>query len=98
MKHETLHQLRAGVLTLGLAMLSVTMTASAQTNSNTNSVNSNPVQSTRVAERDNDTDWGWLGLLGLAGLAGLLKKPKQVTVDRTSDTTGRANAYSEKRV
>jgi len=97
MKLDTMRQLRAGVFTLGLAMLSLTMTASAQTTSNTNSMSTTPAQTTRVAERDDDTDWGWLGLLGLAGLAGLLKKPKQVVVDRTTDTTNRANTYSDKR-
>lgn len=97
MKLDTMHKLRAGVFTLGLAMLSLTMTASAQSTANSNSANTYPAQTTRVAERDNDTDWGWLGLLGLVGLAGLLKKPRQVTVDRTADTTGRANVYSEKR-
>jgi hypothetical protein len=97
MKLDTMRKLRAGVFTLGLATLSLTMTASAQTTSNSNSPNTNPVQTTRVVERDNDTNWGWLGLLGLVGLAGLLKKPKQVVVDRTSDTTNRANVYSDKR-
>ncbi len=97
MKLDTMRKLRAWVFTLGLAMLSLTMTASAQTNSNFNSANTTTAQPTRVVERDNDMDWGWLGLLGLAGLAGLLKKPQQVMVDRTSDTAGRANAYSEKR-
>jgi len=97
MKFDTMRQLRAGVFTLGLAMVSLTMAANAQTPSNSNSPNINPVQTTRVVERDNDTDWGWLGLIGLTGLAGLLKKPKQVTVDRTSDTTNRTNVYSDKR-
>lgn len=97
MKLDTMRKLRAGVLTSGLAMLSLTMTASAQTTSNANSASTNAVQTTGVVERDDGTDWGWLGLLGLVGLAGLLKKPKQVVVDRTSDTTNRANVYSEKR-
>ncbi|HEX7181068.1 MAG TPA: WGxxGxxG family protein [Thermoanaerobaculia bacterium] len=26
-------------------------------------------------DRDNETDWGWIGLLGLAGLLGLRKRP-----------------------
>ncbi|MDQ3259051.1 MAG: WGxxGxxG-CTERM domain-containing protein [Acidobacteriota bacterium] len=64
------------------------MTASAQTNTNGN-YSAGTTQTTRTVERDDNTDWGWLGLLGLAGLAGLLKKPKQVVVDRTTDTTNR---------
>jgi hypothetical protein len=41
---------------------------------------------TRVVERDNDTDWGWLGLFGLLGLAGLLPKKRQVEVQQFKDT------------
>jgi hypothetical protein len=29
-----------------------------------------------AADRDNDFDWGWLGLLGLIGLAGLMKRDR----------------------
>ena len=79
----------AGVFTLALA--AVPFAASAQTNTNVNT--SAPTsQTTRVAERDNDTDYGWLGLLGLAGLLGLLRKPKQVVVDRADNTVNRARA------
>lgn len=89
---------RAGVFTLSLAVLPSTMTAAAQTNSNFNSTTTNTnAQPTRVVERDDDTDFGWLGLLGLAGLAGLLRKPKQVVVDRTPDTAARPNVYNDKR-
>jgi hypothetical protein len=83
--------MRAGVFTLALSAVPFAVTASAQTGANTNA-SSAPIQTTRVAERDDNTDWGWLGLLGLVGLAGLLKKPQQVTVDRTADTTNRARA------
>ena len=76
----------AGVFTLALS----TFAASAQTNTNVNTT-APTSQTTRVAERDNDTDYGWLGLLGLAGLAGLLRKPKQVVVDR-DETMNRARA------
>jgi MYXO-CTERM domain-containing protein len=41
---------------------------------------------TRVVERDNDTDWGWLGLLGLLGLAGLIPKKRKVEVQEFRDT------------
>lgn len=48
------------------------VSASAQ-NGTANGTNVNRSE-TRTVERDNDTDWGWLGLVGLAGLAGLLPK------------------------
>ena len=76
---------------LAAATIQFAATSSAQTNANGN-YSAAPAQTTRVAERDDDTDFGWLGLLGLAGLAGLLKKPKQVVVDRTADATNRARA------
>lgn len=40
---------------------------------NTNNVNTNSYH-TNAANRDNRTDWGWLGLLGLVGLAGLKRR------------------------
>jgi hypothetical protein len=82
------------MLLTGAAVLNV----SAQTN--TNSSNGNSATPTRTVERtttvrDNDTDWGWLGILGLAGLAGLIPKKRAVEVhdnrtvrdDRTTDRT-----------
>ncbi|MBA3439890.1 MAG: WGxxGxxG-CTERM domain-containing protein [Pyrinomonadaceae bacterium] len=101
MKLYTLHKaVRTGVFTFGLAVLPLTISASAQNSSNFNSANANystntNAQTTRVVERDDDTDFGWLGLLGLAGLAGLLRKPKQTVVDRTPDTPPRTNVYSD---
>ena len=38
----------------------------------------------RPVERDDDTDWGWLGLLGLAGLLGLMKRDRDPVRDRTT--------------
>ncbi|WP_410514559.1 WGxxGxxG family protein [Paenibacillus sp. BR2-3] len=32
---------------------------------------------TTNADRDNDVDWGWLGLLGLLGLAGMRSRTKE---------------------
>ena len=81
----------AGVFTLALAAVPFAVSASAQSNTGVNT--SAPTsQTTRVAERDNGTDYGWVGLLGLAGLAGLLRKPKQVVVDRADNTMNRARA------
>lgn len=101
MRLHNLHKVvRTGVFTLSLAVLLSTMSASAQNSSNFNSANANystntNAQTTRVVERDDDTDFGWLGLLGLAGLAGLLRKPKQTVVDRTPDTPPRTGVYND---
>ena len=46
-------------------------------------------RSLRTVERDNDTDWGWLGLLGLLGLAGLMPKKHTHDRDRVVDTADR---------
>ncbi|MDQ3255199.1 MAG: WGxxGxxG-CTERM domain-containing protein [Acidobacteriota bacterium] len=95
MRFCTLRNLiRASIFALGLSVLPSIMSASAQTNTNTASTTAT-TPSTRVVERDDDTDFGWLGLLGLAGLAGLLRKPQQVTVDRTADPATRPNVYSD---
>ena len=47
-------------------------------NDNTNS-NMNMNNYRANATRDNNMDWGWLGLLGLAGLAGLRRKNPERT-------------------
>ncbi len=39
---------------------------------------------TTTVDRDNDHDYGWIGLAGLLGLAGLMPKKKD---DRRYDTT-----------
>lgn len=62
----------ASALALSLATLPLTLPVSAQTTTAPNRTN---VETDRRAgtydTRDNDFDWGWLGLLGLIGLAGL---------------------------
>ncbi len=63
-------------------------------NDNTRATTTRTVERTTTV-RENDTDWGWLGLLGLAGLAGLIPKKRAVEVhdnrtvreDRTTGTT-----------
>ena len=84
MKHINLFKFaRVGALALILTILTI-VSVSAQSG-NTNSTGNNRTE-TRVVERDNDTDWGWLGLLGLLGLAGLLQKKRQVEVQQFKDT------------
>jgi MYXO-CTERM domain-containing protein len=42
-----------------------------------------------AADRDNHTDWGWLGLLGLAGLLGLRRRDVgDVRQPRAAERTG----------
>lgn len=74
--------IRVSAFALGLAVITVLPT-SAQQNANNSA---NRTDTTRVVERDNDTDYGWIGLLGLAGLAGLIPKKRQVEVHQNRDT------------
>ena len=39
-------------------------------------------------ERDNDHDWGWLGLLGLGGLLGLMPRKRVPVVHESRDVRG----------
>ena len=43
----------------------------------------------RRVERDDDNDWGWLGLLGLAGLLGLMPKRRVPVVRETREVHDR---------
>ena len=43
-------------------------------------------QPTRTTDRDDDMDWGWLGLLGLAGLLGLRRRDHVHPIDTTRRT------------
>ena len=85
---------RAGAL--GLCLLLPAATAWAQTNDNNNNAGTNTRTETRderrdggerrVADRDGDTHWGWLGLLGLAGLRGVMpRKRAPVVVEERRD-------------
>jgi hypothetical protein len=76
---------RAVSLAAALILVPFAATASAQ-NNNVNSARTE----TRAVDRDDDRDWGWLGLIGLAGLLGLLpKKRRDVVVDDRDDRGGR---------
>lgn len=72
---------------LSLTLLAGAGTAAAQNNDNRAVDNRNNDRPVAVREnRDDDTDWGWLGLLGLAGLLGLMPKKKhEVHVRETHD-------------
>ena len=43
-----------------------------------------PTAPVTTADRDNDFDWGWLGLLGLIGLAGLMRRDRAHPVHHTA--------------
>lgn len=68
----------AGVLATSVAVVPLNAPASAQTNTAPDTTtNTAPRQGVNDTERDNDFDWGWLGLLGLAGLAGLAGRKRE---------------------
>ena len=84
-------------LALGFTLLAFTSApAFAQSNnnggaaggSNNATVNSGDRREYR-GERDNDRDWGWLGLLGLGGLLGLMPRKRVPVVHESRDVPGR---------
>lgn len=84
--HSAKTILGAGVLAMSLATLPMTVPAIAQTDSNAPTLDTTPLQETR----DDNNNWGWLGLLGLIGLANLFRQPKtQHTVYREPEPTVR---------
>lgn len=83
-----------GLLAASVVVLPFNLPASAQsstTGDNTTTTTA-PTQGVDNTSRDNDFDWGWLGLLGLAGLAGLAgrKRPDEVRY-RTDDEVRTTN-------
>ena len=88
--------LRVGLLSLTLFAVAA-LPVAAQTNDNANANTTRAADTRdddrRVAVRDNrddDKDWGWLGLLGLAGLLGLMPRKKhEVHVRETRDVRDR---------
>lgn len=91
----------AGVLAASLAVMPLSLPVLAQdaspstttTQTSPESNNSPVLDTTPFQETKNDNNnWGWLGLLGLIGLANLFRKPKTVayddasTVNRTTTT------------
>jgi MYXO-CTERM domain-containing protein len=70
--------IRGGVLALALLVGPLAISMFAQ--------NANTPAGTQVQTvRDDDTDWGWLGLIGLLGLAGLLRRRDAPDRDRNHD-------------
>lgn len=94
----------ASVLAASVAILPLSLPASAQTDTQPNTTTqpspttenttSPTFDTTPFQETKNDNNnWGWLGLLGLIGLANLFRKPKEpvryTETDTTSGTTPR---------
>ncbi len=83
----------AGLLAASLAVMPLSLPVLAQdaptTTQTSPESNAPTIDTTPFQETKNDNNnWGWLGLLGLIGLANLLRKPK--TVDYSEpDTTNR---------
>lgn len=80
------------VLAASVAVLPLNLPASAQTNSGADNTTTSPRQGVGDTSRDDNFDWGWLGLLGLVGLAGLSgrKRPDNARY-RTDDQAGTTN-------
>ena len=89
----------ASVIAASLAVMPLSLPVSAQTDSTAPTTQTSPesnaptIDTTPFQETKNDNNnWGWLGLLGLIGLANLFRKPKTVayddptTVNRTTTT------------
>ena len=91
-------------LALGFALLAFAPSqASAQSNNNgaagAANTNNNAATANRDdrrddrretrGDRDDDTDWGWLGLLGLGGLLGLMPRKRVPVVHESRDVPGR---------
>ena len=84
--------IRAGAFGLSLTLTAFVAPASAQNNNNNNNDNTTTtttrtaVRDTdrREAPREDDRDWGWLGLLGLAGLLGLMPRKRTAVVHETT--------------
>lgn len=82
----------ASIVAATLAVMPLSLPASAQTDSaptttqispesNAPTIDTTPFQETR----NDNNNWGWLGLLGLIGLANFLRKPKHTVAYRDPD-------------
>lgn len=77
--------LGASVLAFSLVVLPTAFPAAAQTDTNRPTLDTTPFQETR----DDNNNWGWLGLIGLIGLANLFRQPKSRTVHQDPNVTTR---------
>ena len=82
-RFNLLQTIRGSALALSFIAVTAVVSASAQNNNNA-TLRTDPTPRVAV-ERDDDTNWSWLGLLGLAGLAGLLKGSTREVVQHNVD-------------
>ena len=90
---RTSKALRSAVLVaaIGIVGAATPNSAAGQANPNTSPGTAyGTTQAQPSDNRDNDRDWGWLGLLGLAGLLGLRRRDRHVHVDHVDTTTRRS--------
>lgn len=80
------------VLSLSLATVPLSLPASAQQSSpesNSPTLDTTPFQETK----NDNNNWGWLGLLGLIGLANLFRKSKEPTAYSDPNASGTDPRY-----
>jgi MYXO-CTERM domain-containing protein len=75
------------------AAVSFNLPASAQTDTAPRTTDTVPRQETYNTTRNDDFDWGWLGLLGLGGLAGLAGRKRPETVAYRDPNDVRSTTY-----
>lgn len=81
--------LRISILALGLLFSAGSINAATDVNTRTPTTMDRDSYTTRTTtEREDHTDWGWIGLLGLLGLTGLMQKKRTIDNDRI-DTSNR---------
>ena len=83
----TSKSLRTVVFALMLLVLPLAPSGSAQTVPTPGGAAAGQAGADYRAARDDDRDWGWLGLLGLIGLAGLLRRREEAGRYRAADSS-----------
>ncbi|HEY9631793.1 MAG TPA: WGxxGxxG family protein [Coleofasciculaceae cyanobacterium] len=85
----------AGILAATVAVVPFNLPASAQNNTSTDNTTTTtaPNQGVDNTNRENNFDWGWLGLLGLGGLAGLAGRKRNDEVRYRTDDEVRTTNY-----
>lgn len=98
----------ASLISASVAILPLSLPASAQTETQPTTTTPNTTTPNTTTEdktsptfdttpfqetKDDNNNWGWLGLLGLIGLANLFRKPKTTVYSEPDVTTRSTNRY-----